>query len=788
MVSRTDQDPAGLRILVDGTVQGVGFRPWVHSLANHGAVAGRVWNDAGSVHIEAFGRHADLLEFVDALRYPPMTAAAVRSIRWQEIPHQTIGSFRIVTSRTGEASPAIPPDSSMCDACREELHDPSNRRAAHPFINCTECGPRYSISVGTPYDRQRTTMGAFEMCDQCRAEYEDVEDRRFHAQALACPQCGPQLGLIVADGRRVATGERALAEARDRIVNGEIVAIKGIGGYHLACDATSESAVAELRRRKARDAKPFAIMAANADQARQIAHIGRTELAALSDPARPIVLADRRHPAPLEIAEAVAPKHRQLGLMLPYAPLHELLIQAVGVPLVMTSANRCDEPMVTTDEDARDRLLGVIADAMLVHDRNIANRCDDSVVRVLRGAPTILRRGRGFVPSPIALPLNAATAVLACGAHLKNTFCYLRDDQAWLGPHVGDLETDLACRDFEAAVSRFGDFVGIEPAAIACDLHEDYFSTRFAVEQASRRGVPLVRVQHHHAHIAAAMVENGLTDRVLGLAWDGTGAGTDGTAWGGELLRADLTEYERLATFRPIPLAGGSRAIREVWRIALAVLDDAFDGAAPAHALARFEAVPAARIEAIRSMLVSRVNTPLAHGVGRWFDAFGALILGISEARYEGEVAIRLGHAAEAAEAEGLDATPFDFAIDESNATCAQVDLRSAVRQVVSELRRGADPGWTALRFHSTLGAAAERMLDRIDSGNERLPVILSGGCFQNPLLIDEVAERLETTRSVFVHRRVPTNDGGIALGQAAVAAARLTASGTPPTPREGDS
>jgi hydrogenase maturation protein HypF len=789
------RSPLGVRIDVDGLVQGVGFRPWVYAVATAAGIGGRVWNHPSGVTIEAFGEPTALRVLVEQLEHPPMPAARVQDIRCQRIPYDAVESFEIVASRAGtDRRPSIPPDLALCDACRHELRDPTDRRYGYAFTNCTRCGPRYTIALDVPYDRRRTTMRAFPMCDACRREYADPGDRRFHAQPNACPVCGPQLHLVDTQGMRLA--DDPIAAAARLLRDGRIVAVKGLGGYHLACDATCVDAVATVRARKQRDAKPFAVMVPSLAAAERLAILGPAERDLLVAPSRPIVLATRRPGSGL--AAAVAPGNPLVGLMLPYTPLHELLLAAAGRPLVMTSGNHSDEPMACGDDEALQR-LGSIADAFVQHTREIANRCDDSVARVIAGRPVVLRRSRGWVPGSIRVAHRFPEPILACGAHLKNAFCLADGDRAWLGPHIGDLETHEACMAFETAVERFQQFVGITPAVIAHDLHPDYFSTRYALQ---RRAAAHVGVQHHHAHVASVMAEHGLDGPVIGLAWDGTGYGTDGTAWGGELLVADFAEFRRLASFRPIRLAGGDRAIREVWRSALALLDDAFDGNPPLDRLPVFTPLDPSRVTAARRMLTTGWQAPLAHGVGRYFDAFGAIVLGIGEARYEGQVAMQLTFAADARERR-----PYAFQMDEplprplSEAergarqetmlppslagkglrgvgfgapAIATVDLRPAVRAAVADLLAGRSAGSIAGRFHATMAAAAVEMVRLAKHQVGCLPVVLSGGCFQNARLVEDLLAALAPRGRVYVHEQVPPNDGGIALGQAMVASARL--------------
>lgn len=763
MPDQHERTSAGLRIRLEGSVQGVGFRPWVHGLARRQKLRGCIWNDSDSVTIEAFGPSASLRRFVDVLRRPPMPAARVQDLRSEPIPFQPHERFAIVDSRSeGPRQPSIPPDLALCEDCRREILDPRDRRHGYAFTNCTRCGPRYTIALDVPYDRERTSMASFAMCDACRAEYEDPGDRRFHAQPNACPHCGPRLELVDGAGSRIAGDPLLVAAAL--LGAGRIVAVKGLGGYHLACDARSEVAVARLRARKHRPSRPLAVMAASLAQASRLAVLDARESELLQSPARPIVLAERR--ADSSLAGAVSQESPLVGLLLPYTPLHELLMNAFGGPLVMTSGNRSDEPMVTEDAEALAILGAGIADALLRHDRAIVARCDDSIVRVVAGDPVALRRARGMVPESLRVARGFPVPLVACGAHLKNAFCFASGSRAWLGPHVGDLETDEACRDFEASIGRFSRFVGIEPEAVAHDLHPDYFSTRWA---ASREGLVRVAVQHHHAHAVAVMAEHELDGPAIALAWDGTGDGGDGTAWGGELLVADHAGFRRLASLRPLPLAGGDTAIREVWRLALALVDDAFGGEAPLAGLRLFDGIGAERIALVRSMKGCGLNAPLVHGAGRYFDAFGALILARPVSRHEGEVAAALEFAATAAERRS-----YPFAIHEANGAPATADLRPAVRAAVADLRGGVAPDLLAARFHATMNAVADAMVALAVREVGSLPVVLAGGCFQNGRLLRDVGSTLARRAQVFTASRIPPNDGGLALGQVVVAAAVL--------------
>ena len=752
----------GRRIEVRGTVQGVGFRPWVYRLARDGGVAGRVRNDAAGVTIEAFGPTEVLDRFVARLRAESPPPAVLDEVRVATIPAETVAGFEITTSERGERRRvSIPPDLATCGACLAEVLDPADRRHRYPFTNCTACGPRYTIARDVPYDRAHTTMAGFALCSRCFNEYGDAGDRRFHAQPNACPDCGPRLRLVDGEGWTLAPDSAAggaVEAAAARLRAGAIVAVKGLGGFHLACDATSPGAVRLLRERKRRDEKPFAVMVRDLAEAERWAVLETEERRLLEAVERPIVLVRRREGEGL--ADAVAPGNPLVGLLLAYTPLHHLLLAETDRPLVMTSGNLSEEPMAAGDAEARERLAG-IADLFLSHDREIENRCDDSVARVIATRPTVLRRARGYVPRAVPLVRPVRRPVLACGAHLKNTFCFAAGDQAWLGPHVGDLDNLEACRHYEEQIERFQRFLGIRPEVVAHDLHPDYFSTMHA----EQRPEPVkVGVQHHHAHVASAMAEHGLEGPVLGLAWDGTGLGTDGTAWGGELLLATFEGFERLATLRPLRLAGGDEAIRQVWRLALAALDDAFDGAPPLEELSLFREVPARERSVVRQMIAKGVQAPLAHGAGRYFDAVGALGLGRRRATYEGQVALEWNLVADEGEA---GAYPFSL---QRVGEMSEIDLRPTVRGVVDDLVAGVPAPGVSARFHNALAEAAAAAVAEAAERHGPLPVVLTGGCFQNERLVVDVRRRLEPAHVVWQHGEVPPGDGGLALGQALVA------------------
>jgi hydrogenase maturation protein HypF len=762
-------EPVGLHIEVHGTVQGVGFRPWVYRVAREEGLRGWVRNDSSGVTIEAFGAAASLASFCRRLRSDAPSPAAVRWLRSHGIPPRPARDFVIAPSREApERRVSIPADRATCDECLKEIFDPGDRRYRYPFTNCTRCGPRYTLATRIPYDRANTTMDRFALCPDCRREYEDPADRRFHAEPNACPACGPSLRLLDAEGRRLAARD-PLDAAAHALARGRIVAIKGLGGYHLACDAGDDAAVLRLRARKGRERKPFAVMVRDLDTARRLARLADADVEVLGSPERPIALVERRPDAAL--CEAVAPDLPLLGLLLPYTPLHHLLLAALDRPLVMTSGNRSDEPIVHRDDEAPAALAG-IADLFLAHDRPIAGRCDDSVARAIDGRRVVLRRARGWVPRPIALHRPVERPVLGCGAHLKNTLCLAVGDTAFLGPHVGDLESLDAYEALEEAAGRLERFVGVAPERFACDLHPAYLSTRYA---RARAGADAIGVQHHHAHVASALAEHGLGKPVLGLAWDGTGDGGDGTAWGGELLLAEPAGFERLATFRPLTLAGGDSAVREVWRTALAVLLDAFDGRPPLDALPLFAALTPERLRLVRQMLERGVNTTPAHGVGRLFDAVGALALARPVSHYEGEVALRWNLLARPTER-----APYPFALGGASGSL-EIDWRPLVRALTADLLGGVALECVSGRFHETLAVAAETVVREAAQRVGRHAVVLTGGCFQNALLAARVAARLAPDFTVLCHSEVPPGDGGLALGQVLVADAIARERRNPP-------
>jgi hydrogenase maturation protein HypF len=750
------------RLRVEGIVQGVGFRPFVHALAGRLGLAGLVGNDPGGVFVEVEGPAETVERFCAAMAAEAPPLAVIERVTTTQLAPTGIRGFAIAPSQAGgERQALVSPDTATCADCLRELDDPADRRHRYPFINCTNCGPRFTIVRDVPYDRPATTMAGFAMCADCAREYHDPADRRFHAQPVCCPACGPALALLDRD-RRAAEGD-PLSGAAARLRDGAVVAVKGLGGYHLAADAASEPAVAALRARKRREDKPFAVMVADLDGARRLCVADPAEEAMLASPRRPIVLLRRRPSA--AIAGPVAPQNRSLGVMLPYTPLHHLLLADVGRPIVLTSGNVSDEPIAYRDDEALER-LGGIADWFLHHDRPIHVRADDSVVRAFRGRQLPLRRSRGFAPQPLGLPWPFPRHVLACGAELKHTFCLAKGGHAFVSHHIGDLENYETFRSFTEGVGHFRRLFAVEPEVVAHDLHPEYLSTKYALEL---DGVELEGVQHHHAHVAACMADNGEAGPVIGVAFDGLGYGTDGTIWGGELLVADLEGFRRAGHLETVPMPGGAAAIKQPWRMAAAWLELALDGQVPE----RLDVVGRnlGRWEQVVALARSGTASPVTSSAGRLFDAVAA-ILGVRDAvNYEGQAAVELEQLADPAETSAYPASLAGPGNDGSPLRLVGSDL---VRAVVEDLEAGVPLPLVAARFHNGLAGATVAACQtlRDDSGLET--VALSGGVFQNMLLLERTVAGLERGGfRVLVHSRVPPNDAGISLGQATVAAAR---------------
>ncbi|MFC4532222.1 carbamoyltransferase HypF [Sphaerisporangium dianthi] len=797
-------------VRVDGVVQGVGFRPFVHRLATDLGVRGLVGNDERGVFIEVEGASGAVAAFVRAVRDRPPPLAVVDRVTSREIPATGEPGFRIVPSTgAGRGRALISADVATCDDCLRELSDPADRRYGYPFINCTACGPRFTIVLSSPYDRAGTTMASFPMCGACAREYHDPASRRFHAQPVCCPACGPRLRLAGASLRELPGDPLAGAAALLR--RGRVLAVKGIGGYHLAARARDERAVSALRARKHREDRPFALMAADLAAARRLCDVGPAEERLLTGRARPIVLLGRR--ADAEIAPGVAPGARSLGVMLPYSPLHHLLLRLFAEPIVLTSGNLSDEPIAYTDEAAFERLRGV-ADAFLTHDRPIHTRTDDSVVRVFRGRELPIRRSRGHVPFPLPLARGPRRPVLGCGAELKHTFCLAEGDRAFVSHHIGDLANYETLRSFTEGVRHFERLFGVRPEVVAHDLHPEYLSTKYALE---REDAELVGVQHHHAHIASCLADNGAEGPVIGVAFDGLGYGLDGTLWGGEFLVACLGGFRRAGHLAPVPMPGGAAAIRQPWRMAAAYLGDGTPGAAGVAGR------NAARWEAVVAMAARGVSAPPTSSAGRLFDAVAAIVIGRDTVSYEGQAAVELERIADPAELRAYPCRLLDaLSPPDGPLIAAPVPLpgarpgvpdlarvpdladvpdlpgvpdplriphlpgggfaaagRDLVEAAAADVRAGVAAPLVSARFHN---GVARLILDgclRVREGTGLGTVALSGGVFQNLFLLERACVLLEDHGfTVLLHRRVPPNDGGISLGQVAVAAARLRHAG----------
>lgn len=778
----------GERIRVRGLVQGVGFRPTVWRLAQDLGLTGEVRNDGEGVLIRIWGPPPERDRFCAELlvQCPPLARIDALERQPCDEPPPAAG-FRIVASVAGSVHTGIVPDAATCPACRRELFDPADRRYRYPFINCTHCGPRLSIVAAIPYDRANTSMAVFAMCAACQREYEDPGDRRFHAQPNACAICGPRVWISERGGQAldpaVLGAVDAIAAASHLLGQGAIVAIKGIGGFHLACDATDARAVAELRRRKARFAKPFALMARDLDVIRRFARLDAIEAEQLASVAAPILLlaADGAE----RVADEVAPGQTTIGFMLPYSPIHHLLLDAWERPLVMTSGNRSDEPQCTDNDEAAERLHG-LADYWLWHDRAIVNRVDDSVVRILDGAPRLLRRARGYAPAPLNLPpgFAAGPPILAFGGELKNTICLLQDGQAVLSQHLGDLEDARTAREYERTIDLYLELFRHQPAWFALDHHPGYRSTLVGIERAARAEVPIRRIQHHHAHIAAVLADNGWPlagGRVLGIALDGLGYGADGTLWGGELVLADYAGYERVGWLAPTPLPGGGKAILEPWRTAYAHLATHLGWERVRAAYPDLEVVQwlADRpLEILDRQMATGFNAPVTSACGRLFDAVAAVLgIGRGGIQYEGQAAIELEALACRAGDDDTSAYPFAWreAVEGAPSDTIELDPTPMWQALLADLAAGRSAPEVAVRFHRGLAEAVANGAARLAARHHCSTTALSGGVFQNRLLFEDLALRLRGLGLVVLaHRQVPTNDGGLSLGQAVVAAAQV--------------
>jgi hydrogenase maturation protein HypF len=760
-------------IAVQGVVQGVGFRPFVYGLASRLNLRGFVKNRSGGVLIEVEGDAQSLDSFLQAISEQPPRLAQIDEISWMGQPPRGERGFRIESSdHEGPTGIYVSPDVAPCDDCLRELLDPADRRRLYPFLNCTNCGPRLTIITSVPYDRVNTTMATFAMCAACRSEYDNPADRRFHAQPIACPACGPSLQLVDGTGAGVDDGDPLERFAR-ALAQGKIGALKGLGGYHLVCDARNQVAVSTLRSRKHREEKPFALMTRDLAGARAICSVSVAEAALLTSPSRPIVLLQRLPNTP--VAAGVAPGNPCLGVMLPYTPLHYLLMHALdSIPLVMTSGNRSDEPIAYENEDALGRLKD-IADVFLHHNRAIHVRCEDSVTRVVADQEMLVRRSRGYAPAPLRLPIKCPWPILAVGGQLKATFALGRDSQAFVSHHLGDLDDYRALRQYENDIELYQRLFEVQPRQIAHDLHPEYASTGYARQRSQfGRGslgesVQLVPVQHHHAHLASCMAEHGLTEPVIGVTFDGTGYGTDGTIWGGEFLVGDYGGYRRAAHLRSVGMPGGDQAIREPWRMAIAHLRDA---QIPDETFAA--GIDPGAVKMIEKMLDRRFNTPMTSSAGRLFDAVAALTGLRQRVSYEGQAAIELEW--QAAQVGDNAAYPFELrelSAGTPDASTLLVDTRPLIRAVATDAKAGASAGTISRRFHTTMVNMIAAVCNGLRRATRLDRVALSGGVFMNTLLTNEVLVRLEKDGfRVYRHRLVPPNDGGLCLGQLAVAVA----------------
>jgi hydrogenase maturation protein HypF len=790
MSARAPEPFQTVEVRVRGRVQGVGFRPALWRMARELGLAGDVRNDGEGVLLRIGGARSRLMAFVAAIEQERPPLARVDAIETRHYSGVLSAEFRIAESFGGEAHTEIAPDAVVCAACAAELVDRGNRHYRYPFTSCTHCGPRLSIVRSIPYDRAATTMAPFALCANCANEYGDANDRRFHAEAIACPNCGPTASLIAwGDAALPGDGSDSVALAAELIRDGAIVAIKGLGGYHLACDAENAEAVGELRRLKRRQAKPFALMARDLGVIRRYCKVDAEETACLASVQGPIVLLDAD--GPRRLPAAIAPGLDTLGFMLPTTPLHYLLLRDMDRPLVMTSGNVSDQPPITDDDEAREWLAG-IAGFALVHDRKIASRVDDSVVRVMDGKGRLLRRARGYAPSPIRLPAGfaAAPALIAMGGELKATFCLLKDGQAILSQHQGDLENAATSDDYRKNLALYREIFAHRAAAVAVDRHPEYLSTKLGRTAAAAGAFPLVEVQHHHAHVAACLAENGRAidaPAVLGVVLDGLGFGDDGTIWGGEFLLADYRGYRRLARFKPVAMPGGAQAVREPWRNLYAHLIQAIG---PEALTARcggrdlysyLHDKPRATLD---RMMAKGVNSPLSSSCGRLFDAVAAALNACRERQaYEGEAAMRLealaASAVAAVAAAGAATHAYRFAISRQNDGLAEMDCAPMWEALLSDLAHGVGAPTMALRFHEGLAGAVLEMTRQLARRETETPqfdtVALSGGCFQNRILFERVTAQLRAAGFVVLcHAEVPANDGGLSLGQAAIAAAQL--------------
>ncbi len=760
-----------VKISIKGVVQGVGFRPFIFNLAVSAGMKGYVLNSSNGLIIDVEGRDADA--FAEKILSSPPVLARIKEADVVSLPAFGYETFTIKESLDHEGITLVPPDISVCDDCLNEIFDGSNRRHGYPFTNCTNCGPRFTIINGIPYDREKTTMAVFTMCPECRAEYNNPADRRFHAQPNACPACGPKLELIIKSSGFGVSEEYPVEGTIKLLKQGAVVAIKGIGGFHLCCDAENEDAVRRLRERKRKNNKPFALMSPDIETIKKFCALDDAETKTLLSFERPIVLLEKLTND--LIAPSVAPKNRRYGVMLPYTPLHYLLFSSQFPlltsnfsALVMTSGNLAEEPIVINNDEAINK-LGGIADAFLINDRDIYMRADDSVSVMFEGKPRLVRRSRGYVPMPVEMPFDMPE-ILAVGGELKNTFAVTKGGYAFISQHIGDLENHETMEFFEESLRNIKDIYRIDPAAVAHDLHPDYLTTRWALKS----GLKKTAVQHHHAHIASCMMDNGIDESVIGAAFDGTGYGSDGNIWGGEFMIADLKDFSREGHFKYVPLPGGDAAVREPWRMAVSYIIDSFGDSYEdvLKSLGFFERCGEENIKRLTAIINKRVNTPLTSSAGRLFDAVSSMTGLCDRITFEGEAAIAL----EAV----CDETVFDhYPVNITGRSPLIIDFSRTINAIVKDIQEGLPRQIIAARFHNTVSEAAGRVVENISERSGLRKAALSGGVFQNRFLLQRTSMDLrEKGIEVLIHERVPANDGGLSLGQAAIAAKRLRSGG----------
>lgn len=752
-------------VAVSGTVQGVGFRPFIYSLAKKNFLKGFVLNNTGGVKIEVEGERKNIKKFLSQIKtsFPPL--AVIEKIDYRELFPAGYRSFHIRKSKK-EKKKFLPisADISICPDCLKELFDPNNRRYRYPFINCTNCGPRFTIIEDIPYDRSRTTMKVFPMCRQCESEYQDPLNRRFHAQPNACSSCGPQVSLWNWQQKKIMVAD-PIKKVAELLQEGYIVAIKGLGGFHLACDATSRKTVATLRKRKYREDKPFALMALNMKMIKEFCEMDKDEEDLLLSERRPIVILKKKNRSLLAVDE-VAPHNNYLGFMLPYTPLHYLLLKEVNLPLVMTSGNISEEPIVYSNEEAFSRLKG-LADYFLIHNRDIRMRTDDSVTRVFQGKEFFIRRSRGYAPQPIKVDTFFDEPILALGGQLKNTFCLAQKNQVIISHHIGDLENLSALTSFEEGIEHFLKLFDAYPKILACDLHPEYISTKFAQEYIKKLGggTQLIPVQHHHAHIASLMIEQGIKETLIGVSFDGAGLGSDGNIWGGEFLIADFSSFSRVAHLKEIPLPGGEQAIKEPWRMALSYLKASYGKDFYLLAHKWLKRIEPHKLSLVNTLIEKEINSPLTSSMGRLFDAVASIIGLRDEVNYEAQAAIELEMLASKQEKGDY---PFEiFPRGEE----LIIDPCPIIRAVIDDLNRGKRRDIMAARFHNSVSSIILKICQLLREKRGLNKVALSGGVFQNMYLLERVFSLLQKAGfKTYTHQHVPANDGGISLGQAVIA------------------